>query len=60
MKVLVEKVPRTCEPSEFRSTCAVCSEPSLGEFWIAIDAKFLHADNKDSDQAARMQDNFFF
>ena len=30
--------------------CAVWLESSLGAFWIAKDAKFLHADNKDSDQ----------
>ena len=28
------------------------SESSLGAFWIAMDAKFLHADNEDSDQTA--------
>ena len=30
------------------------SESSLGAIWIAKDAKFLHADNEDSDQTARM------
>ena len=35
--------------------CAFCSESSLSEFWIAKDAKSLHADNKDSDQTARMR-----
>ena len=29
------------------------SEPSLGAFWIAKHAIFLHADNRDSDQTAR-------
>ena len=33
---------------------AVWSESSAGAFWIANDAKFLHADNEDSKQAARM------
>ena len=28
---------------------AVWSESSLGSFWIAKDATFLHADNEDSD-----------
>ena len=27
---------------------------SLDTFWIAKDARFLHADNKDSDQTVRM------
>ena len=31
---------------------AVWSESSLGAFWIAKKAKFLHADNEDSDQTA--------
>ena len=30
---------------------AVWSESSLGAFWIAKDAKFLPADNEDSDQS---------
>ena len=34
---------------------AVGSESSLGAFWIGKDAKFLHADNEDSDQTARMR-----
>ena len=33
---------------------AVWSESSLGAFWIAKDAKFLHADNEDSDQSAHI------
>ena len=33
----------------------VLSESSLGAFWIAKDAKFLDADNEDSDQTARMR-----
>ena len=33
----------------------VWSESSLGAFWIAYDAKFLHAENEDSDQTARMR-----
>ena len=42
---------------KFRSACAcaVWSESSLGAFWIAIDAKVLHADNGDSNQPARMR-----
>ena len=34
---------------------AVCKESPLGAFWIAKDAKFLHADNEDSEQSARMR-----
>ena len=34
---------------------AVWSESSTGAFWIAKDAKVLHADNEDSDHAARMR-----
>ena len=34
---------------------AVWSESSLGAFCIAKDAKFLHADNEDSNQTARMR-----
>ena len=33
----------------------VYSESSLCAFWKAKDAKFLHADNEDSDQTARMR-----
>ena len=33
--------------------CAVKSEYSLDAFWLAKDAKFLHVDNKDSDQTAQ-------
>ena len=36
-------------------TTAVQSESSLGVFLITKDAKFLHADNEDSDQTARMR-----
>ena len=35
--------------------CAVWSGSSLGAFWIANYAKFLHAANEDSDQIARMR-----
>ena len=35
--------------------CAVWSESSLGEFWIAKDAMLFHAGNEDSDQTARMR-----
>ena len=34
--------------------CAVWSESSLESFWIAKDAKFLHANKEDSDQTLRM------
>ena len=34
---------------------AVGSEYSLGAIWIAKDVKFLHADNDDSNQTARMR-----
>ena len=34
---------------------AVWSESSLGAFWIAKEAEFLHADKEDSDQTARMR-----
>ena len=34
---------------------AVSSEPSLGTLWLAKWAKFLRADNEDSDQTARMR-----
>ena len=34
--------------------CAVWSESSLGTFWLAKAAKFLHADNEDSDQTVWM------
>ena len=36
------------------SICEVWSESSLTAFWIAKDAKFLQADNEDSDQTVRM------
>ena len=31
------------------------SDSALGAFWIAIDAKFLDADNEDANQTARMR-----
>ena len=34
---------------------AVRSEASLGTFWLAKLAKFLHVDNEDSDQIVRMR-----
>ena len=34
---------------------AVWPESSLGAFWIAKDAKFLHGDIEGSDQIARMR-----
>ena len=39
-------------------TRAVWSESSLGVFLIAKDAKFLHVDNEDSNQIARMRKLF--
>ena len=33
----------------------VSSESSMDAFWIVKDAKFLHADNEDSDQTAQMR-----
>ena len=38
------------------STFAVWSESSLGTFWIAKVAKFLHADSQDTDQIFRLWD----
>ena len=34
---------------------AIWSESSLGAFWLAKGAKFLYADNEDSDQTAQMR-----
>ena len=34
---------------------AVWSESTLGTFWIACDAKFLHVHNIDSDQIVQIQ-----
>ena len=49
-----------CAKQKFRSAPAHArSESSLGVFWIAKDAKFLHADNKESDQTARMHRLFW-
>ena len=47
---------RTYAQQSFRSVLihAVQSVSSLGAFWIAKDAKFLHANNKDFDQIALM------
>ena len=41
---------------EYTSLCirGVWSEFLLGAFWIASDAKFLHANIKNSDQTAQM------
>ena len=48
---MCENVLRTCTPSEDSDQtahiCAVCSEYSLGAFWIVKDAKVLPADNED-------------
>ena len=44
-----------CPQQRFSSACTVWSEFSLGTFWIARDAKFLHADNKEIDLTARLR-----
>ena len=52
-----EQVPWDMCPAKFQISLrihAVCSESSLGAFWIVKDAKFIHAHNEDSDQAAWM------
>ena len=41
-------------PAKIQIIRAVWSESSLGEFLIAKDAIFLHAENEDSDQTAHM------
>ena len=40
--------------------CVVWSESSLGSFWIAKDAKFLHRDKKDANQTAWMSEGTFY
>ena len=44
-----------CAQWRFRSVCAVWPESSMGALWTDKNAKFLHADNKDSDQTAQMR-----
>ena len=49
---------RTCAQRRFRSACAFAqSDLNLrwAHFAIAKDVKFLHADNEDSEQTARMR-----
>ena len=44
--------PRNVRPAKIQISLrihVVWSESSLGPFWITKDAKFLHADNEDSD-----------
>ena len=63
--LLKEQFIRNIRTCTFRHVCpakiqtslhirAVWSEYSLGTFWIAKDAEFLHADNEDIDQFAQM------
>ena len=44
-----------CAKQRLRSNC---SNAVLGTFWIAKDAKFLHADNEDSDQTADVLETY--
>ena len=61
---------RLCEPKREKTllrTCAPIEDSDrparsrrliriyLGAFWITKDAKFLHVNNEDSDQTARMR-----
>ena len=46
---ITEPYLRTSAPS------AVWSESSLGTFWVASDAKCVHADNEDANQTARIR-----
>ena len=51
-----KRIFRHVRPAKFQIRLCirtVWSESSLGTFWTANDAKFLHADNEDSDQTAR-------
>ena len=51
-----ENVPSgVCAHLRFRSDCANQNLSSLGAFWLPKDAKFLHVDNKDSDQTVWMR-----
>ena len=43
------------EKPTFGNYRPVSNQSSLGAFWIAKDAKFLHAHSDDSDQTARMR-----
>ena len=46
-------VPRPYRQKPYLRTCAPSEDSGqLGAFWIAMDEKFLHADNEDSDQIA--------
>ena len=47
-EVRQETYIRTCARSQD-------SESSIDAFWIAKDAKYIHADNEDSDQTVRMR-----
>ena len=47
--VMSERNPRTCEHIERLDQ----PSRSVSAFWIAKDAKFLHADDEDSDKTAR-------
>ena len=53
-----EDVPSDVYPAKIHTSLrirTVWSESSLGTFWIATDAKCLHADNEDVRQTERMQ-----
>ena len=55
---LIKRTFRHVRPAKIQISLrirAVWSESSPGAFWIAKDAKFLHADNEDSDQTVRMR-----
>ena len=41
-------------PAKTQISLRIRAESSLGAFWIGKDATFLHADNEDYDQTARM------
>ena len=46
-------------PEKIQITLRICASHQnlrLGAFWIAKDAKFLHLDNKDSDQTVHMSE----
>ena len=52
----LEMYRRTCAPSKDLAACAfaVCSESSLGAYWIAKDTRFFHVNNKDWSDCAEV------
>ena len=50
-----DNVPSACAPRKDSDQPMQADESSLVAFWISKDAKFLHANNKDSDQTTRMR-----